>query len=447
MASVDVLCGFWDHDGGALLLQSAYIAEGLRPYIDFATHHPPLTQIIGSVGVLLGIDRLVLTIVLPMLWMIATSAATIALARAAGGDPVMSILAGAIYPLFSVQNGGNHVANELPVAFFSCLAFIPIVKRGTITPGRLAIAAALASAATLSKQNGVIAFVPIIVACAVDRNSRTLRHVAAFVVGSAAMPMLVAAWLGFDFPILYEHLVRRLAVYGSHSHFLGPTLEGEYRRAPETILLFALGVCTGLIVAARKGDPRFRLLALTGTLGIIVQLVPRLFRNYPHYNLSAWPFLALVLAVALAQPWSGMKFALRLALAAIALSAGVTSAFVPTWDQPGLLLSTYAPAAETLQGMTSRDTRIRQYGAEPIIEFLAHRREELLSWPITAHINWDGHGRYSGAPPGGVTVVVVDAGRPWVSAVLADLRRWNYKEVATFGRHPRVSIYVEEGRR
>ncbi len=93
-------------------------------------------------------------------------------------------------------------------------------------------------------------------------------------------------------------------------------------------------------------------------------------------------------------------------------------------------------AADRVAAVTPPDSRVRQYGSEPIIEFLAARQEDVISKPVASVFGakWDGSGMYSTPPSPSTTVVVIDRGQPWVRSVVEDLGARGFVNVGVFGR-------------
>ena len=76
VAVLAVVFGPWDHDGGAYLLRGAYVADGLRPYIDYPSIYPPLVDLLTAGAVRLPLDRLPIAVLLPIAWIVAVSVAS-----------------------------------------------------------------------------------------------------------------------------------------------------------------------------------------------------------------------------------------------------------------------------------------------------------------------------------------------------------------------------------
>ena len=105
-----------------------------------------------------------------------------------------------------------------------------------------------------------------------------------------------------------------------------------------------------------------------------------------------------------------------------------------------LLFRVFTPVAHIVEFVTPPNGVVRQYGAEPIIEFLASRREDRIDKVRKTEV-WDGSGIYDDAPSKDVTVVVIDWGQPWVPPLLHDLQGWRFRLIARFGVRPQISVY------
>jgi len=127
---------------------------------------------------------------------------------------------------------------------------------------------------------------------------------------------------------------------------------------------------------------------------------------------------------------------MRIAIPAIAVLAFVLVGYRTRWRSPSPLLATFEPTAQFVARITPPDGRVRQYGAEPIIEFLANRKEDVINKPVAAVFGakWDGSGMYSTPPDPSTTVVLVDRGQPWMRSVYENLLARGFVNMAIFGR-------------
>jgi hypothetical protein len=96
----------------------------------------------------------------------------------------------------------------------------------------------------------------------------------------------------------------------------------------------------------------------------------------------------------------------------------------------------FAPAAQRVAAVTPPDARVRQYGSEPIIEFLANRKEDVINKPVSAVFGpvWDGSGMYATPPAPSTTIVLVDQGQPWMRSLYQNLIARGYVNMGIVGR-------------
>lgn len=431
--AIDVVCGNWDHDSGFYLLRGWYISTGLRPYLDFGTIYPPLGDIITAAFLKAGFAHIVLAIALPMLWVFATMMATALLVYRATRDRGLAVLIAALVPAFSAHNGGNHLTLEHCVSVFSLLAFLPLIGESRLTPAAAARAIFFSVAAILSKQTGLVTLVVVMAGLIDRRHELTRRHLVAMIAAALALPLAILAWLGFDLVQIHANVVSRLAGYTSASD---PTnwrvIPREFVRAPATAWLLLATIVLGLILAARVRG--VRLMALAAAAGVVVQFAPRLIRDYSHYNLNAWPLIVLVLALILARTQPVVALASRAALLLFAVVVNASLVFTYPWAGVSPLLHTYYPAATIVASITPDDATVRQYGTEPIIEFLAWRREELIERP------WDPAWLYPTPPHPNSTVVIVHNRERNNAKLLAWLEQYGFVPVAQIRAHRLITI-------
>lgn len=430
LAAADVVIGPWDRDGGFYLLKSLYTAQGLRPYIDYKIIYPPLMTILNAPLVALPVGRLPLAIAIPIAWILANALATAWLFYVITKSRALSLAGAALFMVYSVENGGNHLTLEHGVVFFSCLTLALALDGQAFTPRRLALVGLTASAACLCKQNGVVVLLPLAVILIAKAEARSPRQAAAFATGFAALPLALLAWLGFHVRSIVSNLFTDVVGYA------GATLpdtgwRNELGRAPATVALFTIIAVLAAVMALRWRDLRF--LSLAALAGAILEFLPRMIRNYPHYNLTIWPFLALVLALALSR--APVRYAALIAgsFACAVLVYALTLSLQRFQSTDSSLLG-LETAALTVRSVTPAGGVVRQYGAEPIIEFLAGLREEKVDKAETTWSRWDGRGVYRMPPPPDATVVVIDRGQAWTATVLRQLDASGFTPVV--GRTP-----------
>ena len=81
MGCLGVLCfwifyGFFDIDSGFYYLQSALMAGGKKPYLDYSDIYPPLYSLINAIPVSMGINRWLIAWTTPLLWVLVTGCLT-----------------------------------------------------------------------------------------------------------------------------------------------------------------------------------------------------------------------------------------------------------------------------------------------------------------------------------------------------------------------------------
>jgi hypothetical protein len=320
-------------------------------------------------------------------------------------------------------------------------------SRGDLRPlGRaLAASALFAAAATLSKQNGALAFLPLIAFAIEQRAAMTRRHLWAAIAAAASPLLLTVLWIR-DVGALVDSLFGALSWYaGQRAVFRPLTFASEWQRSPETVILLA---AVAVIATALVARGTRRLVVAAAAAGAVGELLPRLIRNYPHYDINIWPFLALIVVIALAAENNAIQRGTRWFVAAFATAASLFVVLTAPWRGTSELLSTFDPVAAHVAAVTPPAGVVRQYGSEPIVEFLANRREEIVNKPYAAVFGavWDGSGVYPGAPSPGTTVVAVWTGQPWMGQLLQSLAAQGFVRAGVYGVFPRVAILVHRSR-
>lgn len=443
---LDVIRGPWDHDGGYYLTRAAIVAAGYQPYLDYASIYPPLMELLHAIPVALGIDRYALAIALPLLWIVASSVMSAVLARRLGCGPNGSFAAAIGFLIMSIENGGNHVTLEHGVVFFSLLAMSILARPGAIGRAALFSCGAALAAAILTKQNGIVTALPIGVMLFERRRELSRASYASFLSGVAAPFVLLLAWLDFEVVRIANNVVELLMAYASGGSHPMRSFYWEYFRSAPTALFLVLVPAAGVVAIASR---RHRLLAIVALAGAVVQFLPRIVRDYSHYTINMWPFALLVLVLAAHSSADGMGRLTRASIAtglAVSLLVMGLSQSVERWSKPGMLPSTFLPAAESLRRLSAPETRVRQYGSESIIEFLAGRLPGQFDTPTSAFSGvWDGRHLVPEPLPTGIPVVLVDRGASWVPPLRARLEAAGFR--ADFDhrarRDFRVTVYSE----
>ena len=289
----------------------------------------------------------------------------------------------------------------------------------------------------LSKQNGAVALLPVAAILYSRRGEVSRKMTGAFLAGLALPALAILAWLRFNIVAIYYSVVTLLFDYAAKS---SPVEHGGWKYEfvyPVSAFLEIIVIVCGLAVLVYV--PRWRLLAGAGLAAAFLDAVPRFFRDYRHYNINMWAFMVLLLALAAAQPNENR----RAAVVAVLLIFATATNFQEIGEMKStesLLFRVFTPVARVVEYVTPPNGVVRQYGAEPIIEFLASRREDRIDKMRKTAV-WDGSGVYDDAPSKETTVVVIDRGQPWVPPVLHDLQSWHFRLVARFGVLPQISVY------
>lgn len=420
LAIADLFGGRWDHDSGMFFLHAAYIADGLRPYLDYSSIYPPLMELLTAMPVAIFSDRLTLVFAVSAFWIVANAIASALLAFVLSGDRATAALLGATFPLFAMMSWVKLLTLEYGVVLFATLALAAAARRFFFLAGVFVTCSALV------KQPGLVVIAPVLALAWPAR-----REFVRFVAGGAAVVLPLLAWLSFDVAAILRNVVRDLGTYAAVTRVAG--WRYEFLRSPDTVWLC---VASAMLAAALLVVGHRRAAVAAGAVGAIIEFLPRIIRNYPHYNLNTWPFLLLIVALA-AERW-GRRVVAPLLLFVLLISISTANHRVRT---PSELLTTFAPAARVVEAITPAGAPVRDYGAEPIIEFLAHRKQERIDLGTRALKGWEGEEHYPHPPAIGTTVVVVDRGQPWVPRVIAEVRSYGSQEVSRIGRLPRVTIY------
>jgi hypothetical protein len=446
IALIDILCGPWDHDGGFFLLRSSYVAAGLRPYLDYVSIYPPLMDLLDAIPMLLPIDRVALAVAIPLGWQLLNAAVTFLLGWRLTRDLPVALMLAVLFLIYSIDNGGNHLTLEHGVVLFSLLTLL-CATGPRLTVAHAAAAGACACCALLCKQNGVVIALPLLALLWQRRRDLPPRKaLPAALAGAAAVLAMLASWLDWRLGVIYANTVGKLTKYAASGPRPRGVLLGELVRSPWTAMLILLALAAGAALLLQRHAPRqHKLLIGSLLLFAIAEFLPRLARNYPHYNLNLWPALAALLALALtAGPPPRARsflFNLLLGIAALGVAISLSSRHLSGKSR---LLSDFAPAARALAIVTPPGTPVRQYGTEPVLEFLAARRQEQISLPDTTFARWDGSGIYDGVPARGIPVVIIDHGRMWEEQTIRQYEAAGYRRVFYSGTIlPRISIYLD----
>jgi hypothetical protein len=300
LATADIFWGFWDHDSGFYLNQSAMIAAGLKPFVDFVTIYPPLFNVLNAIPMVFGVEPWALVWMTPLFWICANTALTIVYLRGelAGQWPAWAVWAvGGAFALFCIDSGGNHVTLEHGVVFFGIASLIAFRARA---PWQWLGVGASIACAVLSKQVGVLLLIPFVT------QLRTWRQAGELALGFFLPILGFLAWLHFDIESIARS-VQALRAYvdvGTSDawilfvRFFGVSL-ADLTRAPWIIIFLA--ACWGLGVYGIEHLLKERELRRAAWLGswVLIGLMyfgARAKNNFPHYSINCWPALLVVMA-------------------------------------------------------------------------------------------------------------------------------------------------------
>lgn len=395
LALVDIFRGHWDHDGGYYLLQSALIAQGLRPFLDYTTLYPPGFGLIHALPVLLGIDRWLLVWLVPLVWIVLTGLLTrLYWARIRpDSHPLIGWTLGAAFALFCIDFGGNHVTLELGIAFFGVAALVAFAR--TRGPDYLLVGACV-GAAVLVKQPGVLLLLPFLTQC------RSRGEAIRLLAGVCVPLLLCLAWLEFDVGrILQSHdalqgyLQQRTAptMIGLAKRFARVLLQDVLRRPPGIVLFAAVGLLTAgsLYRAVRRREARRVAWLVSWSLVGLAYLGARAVNNFPHYTLNVWP--AVVALLGATVPVLHAR-TVRGVAAAAALGTVLVFVLFPgrqheiegrpyfmRWRNPGQLETALKPVSDELRRLLPDRMTVTQLGMEEsVLFFLAGRLPMNIDW-------------------------------------------------------------------
>jgi hypothetical protein len=427
LSAAAVVLDPWDHDGGYFLLRAADAARGLRPYLDYQSVYTPLNEILMGPLIATGWSRIVLAIAIPMLWILANTILSFSLAARVSDSRVVGILIASLFPFFAIQNDGDHLTLEHGVAFFSMAALFCIARPVELSRRRMTLCGVWIAAAAAYKQPGIIVLLPVAAILWTRRAELTRKTVLALAGGFATVPIVILAWLSFDV-VAVAHSLLSLKGYvkvalpntpSSLIHFLARLVSRDLTYYPETLACFLVGIAIAVLIMIRRGDAG--LVTAAAVAGGLIQFAPRMLRNYPHYNLNIWPFLVLILALGAA----GFPRQARAAIVFVLCALSVAFLFGSRKEIAGRsrLMEYFLPAATAIAHFTPKGTPVLQYGAEPILEFLASRNEEQIDKDPSVMKVWNGGGMYSSPPRDATTVTVLDDKEPWVKPELEALAK------------------------
>lgn len=377
----DIIYGPWAHDSGYFLNISAWIATGLKPYLDFKLYYLPAMLTINALLISTGLDRVLLTILIPLLWIIAIAVATEAMIFRWTCDRALSIAIGALYFVFCIENGGNHVTLEHGTVLFSCLALLFASRPQSWVS--LMLGGASLALAFLSKQVAAITFFPFILLIWENHPRSMLRRIKWLAAGALVPLIAFLFWLHFDFHSLYSNFYLPFVGYVDHSaQFSLKFLGYEWQRSvfSVTLVLTTFGMILFRTIRAQSILEGLKWLSLGIT--ILVHFLTRGIRNYPHYGLNAWPFIALALGLSL----HSLPKRIQWKLAYIGLFGMLFlihqvyhfKDYANRWAGRSILMDLWNPTAQEIENRTRPDQRIMALGDQDILLFLSRRLPQEL---------------------------------------------------------------------
>jgi hypothetical protein len=394
---VDVLYGPWNGNGGFFLVQSSLLADGLRPYLDFQPFYPPLIAALHAPLVGLGLDRWMLAIGIPLLWVVGIGVLTLAalrqdVPRLSGW--ALGLTLGA-YALFSLDNVGNHMTLEHGVVASGLLAVVTF--RSAERPGALQFFAAgmFAACAGLSKQSGMVLVLPFLT------QVRGWREAAALVVGWLqpwlALSMLWAlgpADLATSFasvPRYASYFNGELASNGANGvakllERAYNILRWEYKRSPVCLVGMGLVALGGVAAVRRTSDWRQRAWLGAWMVVAAATLGSRVLMDFYHYTLNVWPALVVLAGASLRQaPGAALRAAVTIgACSAVALVLGtrhLNPAYTHRW-QASVLMDHIKPVASELAALSPNDRWVYNASVDMMVLFLADKLPINKDWTL-----------------------------------------------------------------
>jgi hypothetical protein len=430
LSIIDVVRGHWDHDAGFYFLHSWFVSLGYRPYVDYVSIYPPMMEIMTAVPMWMGISHTVLAVAVPIAWILANSLAIGWLAYSVSGVRSAGFFAAALFPFFSIDNGGNHLTLEHGVIFFTALAIIAAQRSSMFVSGLCA------AAALLWKQNGIFVFLPLAVFFWERRKELRPRSFVRFASGLIAPFIAILAWLRFDLHALIQNAREFTGYAQEKAAFDAKWILEEWWRSQFTTVFWVL-LCIAFV--GLLASSRHRLLALACAIPIAMNLLARCYRNYPHYDLNVWPYVVMLLSLAFIElkRRSGAAAFAGGIVAALGLFAAFFTQYDPIviWAGKDRLRENFLPAVQEIRRLDpSGRARIRQYGNEGMIEFLSERLpEDLYISYKRLPPDYLGQGVYDDHPPHERIVAIVDLGQDWVRETRKVLVAQGWRVTGRFG--------------
>lgn len=370
----------FNSDETFLATQAHVLDHGGRLYIDAADRKPPLVPYLYAAALLVtGSTALVWPRVLAMLAVALTAVLLAAEARRRYGRHA-AWPAGLLFVLASI----SFAAQDGQAANFE-LFMLPAMTAAVLLAarGRGYASGASLAVATLAKQTGAAAFLPVVYLLARARGRRTVRDAG---LGFAAPIIVVALLVGptqlFFWAVLGNgsYLGVRDALAFVALRFVLQTFIFVVSQLPIVVLLL-------LAWRYRRADLDLWLWLASSCISVAVG-----FRFFGHYYLQLLPPLCLLAAGALVQ----VDRFVRRAIVAVAIVVGVgfsMSAFFTTSEPP------YAAVSRFIARHSQRDDRILVWGHVPEI-YWASQREPATRFPTTGFLtgHWGGRPAQQASP-------------------------------------------------
>ncbi|MCG2593056.1 hypothetical protein LZ009_09710 [Ramlibacter sp. XY19] len=409
LVAIDIFWGFWDHDSGFYLNQSAMMAAGLKPFVDFITIYPPLFNGLNAIPVALGVHPWTLLWAVPLFWISANCLLTVAYLRRATRErwPAWSAWVGGIaFALYCIDSGGNHNTLEHGVVFFGLASLLAFEGYAGL---RFLAVGALVACATLSKQVGVLLLIPF------ATQVRSWRQALQLSAGFIAPLVVCLAWLQFDVDAIARSFEALKGYVGDDEPASGPWLLlqkfvvvclTDLGRAPwifiQSAACWGLGMYGVLLLVRRREYRSAAWLAAWMLVGAMFYGA-RVKNNFPHYSINLWPpIVAVVGTCAAVVPSTVCR---RLFQAATALSVAflvvfswrihdmVGKPYFTRWEHGGNLFF-LKRVAEEIRRDVSPQASITQLGMEEsVILFMAGflpRNKDWGPYHMVAELEGDG---------------------------------------------------------
>lgn len=285
--SIDILTGPWDHDGSYFLMLSWLISEGFKLYSDLPTKYPPFMFWVDSFYFSAGLPNTWSPAILALAWNAAVGGITFVYCLRRTRSRTFSYFITALWFVFSVDNGGNHVTLELAVVFFTLCSLVFLSSQ---RPSSAVLSGIAFAAVCFSKQVGVANFGEILVRIRTEKSTK----IAQFVIGVFTGVVLVFLYV-WDVPAMYQNLVVDVVAYAQtpERHSLSGFIEQELRRGPTTLFLSLASLPFLIWLLRIRAIDSVCFVALV--IGLVGRLLPFLARPYTHYYLNLWPLFVFLL--------------------------------------------------------------------------------------------------------------------------------------------------------